>query len=335
MKEALYYYSLDNNRVQCRLCPFHCVLNQGQTGICRVRTNIDGKLIAQSYGKICSYAFDPIEKKPLYHFYPGRKILSLGNVGCNLRCKFCQNANISQTSPEEYKWMHEASVDEIMELDEFFTGNLGVAYTYNEPITWYEYMLDIAKEIKASGGKNVMVTNGYIDSEPLSELMPVMDAFSVDLKGFSEAFYHDLTSSSLAPVKKTLEMIAKSGKHLEIVNLIIPEYNDDKAVFLSMIDWINKSLGSETVLHLSRYFPHYQLKSQDTPVETLMSLFDLAKEVLPYVYVGNVVGQKGRNTYCPQCGNLIVERCGYSSHIHGLTPSGECAVCKRKIPLII
>ena len=216
MKEAKFYTKTGNNKVICNLCPHNCLISQGQRGSCGIRRNINGELFTEIYEKIAAINFDPIEKKPLYHFYPGRKILSIGTIGCNLHCKFCQNYDISQTNIDEFPYLKNYTSDEIINIALQKSDNIGIAYTYNEPIIWYEFVLETAKKAQAKNLKNVMVTNGYINKKPLEELMPYIDAFSVDLKAFTEDFYKEITLSKLEPVKETLKTIYKNHKHLEL-----------------------------------------------------------------------------------------------------------------------
>ncbi len=334
-KTARYFKKEDGQRVRCTLCPHHCLLKPGQSGICRVRTNVDGELLSDVYGKVCSLHTDPIEKKPLYHFHPARYILSVGSIGCNLHCRFCQNWEISQTSVKEYPYLRNYSAQEIADLALSEPGNLGIAYTYNEPTVWFEYMLDIAGISQANGLKNVMVTNGYINQEPLEELLPVMDAFSVDLKAFTDSFYRHLTSSSLAPVLESLKTIRRAGKHLEVTNLLIPDENDDEKDFRRMMEWLVKELGHDTVLHISRFFPTYKLIHNATPEKLLMRFYGIAREYLYYVYLGNMRSDAGHDTACPKCGELLIRRDGYRTEIVGLDDQAHCVKCGEHIPVIM
>jgi len=333
--EARYYQKKDNGQVLCTLCPHKCVLKPGQTGICRVRTNVDGALQSNNYAKVCSVHFDPIEKKPLYHFHPARNILSVGTVGCNLHCRFCQNWEISQTSVKDYPYLKDYTPEAIVELATSENENLGLAYTYNEPTVWYEFMQDIAALAIDAGMKNVMVSNGFINPDPLAELIPLMHAFSIDLKAFTETFYKQMTASSLAPVLKTLKAIRKSGRHLEITNLLIPDQNDDEKDFRRMMEWIQGELGKDTVLHISRFFPTYKLIHNATPESLLTKFYDIAKEYLSYVYLGNISSQQGGDTHCPDCGHLLISRSGYHTKISGLGSDAKCAKCEATIPLAI
>jgi len=333
--KALFFIEEEKGLVRCGLCPHECVLKPGQTGICRVRKNVDGLLISENYGKVCSLHLDPIEKKPLYHYYPGRNILSVGTVGCNLHCRFCQNWEISQTSVKEYPYLKEYSAAMVVELADAEEGNLGIAYTYNEPTVWYEFMKDIATLAAGDGLKNVMVTNGFISREPLEQLLPFMHAFSVDLKAFTESFYKHLTSSRLKPVLETLKSIRKSGRHLEITNLLIPDENDDEKDFRAMMKWIKEELGEDTVLHISRFFPTYKLIHNATPEKLLLRHYEIAREYLHYVYLGNVSSDQGRDTSCPKCGHTLIKRSGYRTSITGLDEGSSCSKCGEKIPVFL
>ncbi len=331
MKKAAYVEQGKNSEAICHLCPHHCTVREGKSGICRVRTNHGGILYSANYGKVCSMSMDPIEKKPLYHFFPGRNILSAGSVGCNLQCLFCQNYEISQTGVDEYPHLHDYSPADILSFASRDPDNLGIAYTYNEPAVWYEFMYDIARLASQKGLKNVMVTNGYISPEPLEDIFPYMDAFGVDLKAFTDRFYKKLTHSTLDPVLDTLKRIRKAGKHLEITNLIIPGENDDDETFENMVRWIAKNLGKETVLHLSKYFPTYKLSHPSTPASTLERLAGMASKHLDYVFIGNTWTKNGQNTRCPSCGNLVIRRTGYSTSKPGLDKDGKCMKCGRQV----
>ncbi len=331
MKEAQYYTSLEDSLVHCSLCPHNCRIKPGKRGICKVRKNIDGKLFSETYSDICSVGFDPIEKKPLYHFYPGATIFSVGSIGCNLHCRFCQNWEISQSNCDEYEYMQSASPERVVDMAQSRYGNIGIAYTYNEPSVWYEYMLDIARPAKAAGLKNVMVSNGFINPEPLKELLDVMDAFSIDLKAFSDDFYKKLTNSRLQPVLDTLKIIRDSGKHLEVTNLVITHQNDDPEEFSEMINWIGRELGRETVLHISRYFPVYKLDEPMTAEQTLLDFYRIASEKLQYVYLGNLRSNLGQDTYCPSCKKKTIERSGYHTRVSALDNNGNCNRCGHHI----
>lgn len=331
MKEALYYEELDRYLIRCDLCSHNCIIGDGKTGICKVRKNYQGQLIAESYGKISSVGFDPIEKKPLYHFYPGSIIFSIGSFGCNLRCRFCQNWEISQNFQNNNNFQKKYLPDDLIKMASEKNANIGIAYTYNEPIVWYEFMFDIAVKAKKRNFKNVVVTNGFINRKPLLEILPYIDAFNVDLKAFSEDFYKNQTFSKLEPVKENLKIIKKNGKHLEITNLIITGLNDNRNRFENMVKWISDELGENTVLHLSRYFPSYKMSVSPTPVETMHDLYDLAKEHLNYVYIGNMSSSNGQDTYCNNCNFKVIDRNRYDTWISGLDKNGKCKKCGHKI----
>ena len=331
MKEASYYKKLDANKVQCLLCPHLCVLKKGQSGSCKVRTNVGGSLLADTYGQVSALGFDPIEKKPLYHFFPGRQILSVGTVGCNLHCQFCQNCEISQVSVTESNHLKKISVDNIVIKAMQRNNNVGIAFTYNEPIVWYEFMEDIAKKAKEAGLKTVMVSNGFINPEPLQELLPLIDAFNIDLKAFNERFFKRLTKSTLEPVKENLKVIAQSDSHLEVTNLLIPGHNDSVKDFGAMIDWIASELGLDVPLHLSRYFPRYRLTSGSTAISLMHEYFEFASQKLKYVYLGNLAGEIGSHTYCPECQQKAISRSGYSTTLPGLDAKGRCTNCDFQV----
>lgn len=331
MPKEAQYYKIKNNKVQCRLCPHNCNIEEDDVGICGVRKNFKGKLIAENYEIISGLGFDPIEKKPLYHFYPGKTIFSIGSFGCNLKCSFCQNCDISQTTIEKYHSKHHRKKKDLIDSANTDRNNIGIAFTYNEPTVFYEFMYDTALIAKENNMKTVMVSNGFINSEPLKDLFPFMDAFNIDLKAFSDFFYKKLTKSSLKPVLETLIAIKKADKHLEITNLVIPGQNDDQNEFHLMIKWIKENLGNDTVLHISRYFPRYKLDIAATPQQTLMNFYQIAKEYLFHVYLGNVQLNEGRDTHCPNCNEFLISRSGYFTEIIGLTEKGNCIKCNTQV----
>ena len=315
MNEALFYEKLDSQGVKCTLCPWFCVLKNSQTGNCKVRQNVDGQLITHVYDRVAALGIDPIEKKPLYHFYPGKNILSIGEVGCNMHCSFCQNSHISQCRADEFQGFQTITSEQIVNKALRIPDNAGVAYTYNEPITFFEFMLDTALFAREKGLKNVVVSNGYINQEPLRYALPLLDAFNIDLKGFNQGFYKKYTKASLDPVLETIQTIAAGGKHLEITNLVITGLNDDEEEFEAMVQWIASKTGKNTPLHLSRYFPHYELNAPPTSVEKLKKLYAIARENLHHVYLGNVSDEFRTNTYCPECGYLLIERTHYQTRL--------------------
>lgn len=328
---AMFYDKTGNEEVICRLCPHECRIKNGHSGICGVRINQQGVLNTQVYGRVSALHFDPIEKKPLYHFCPGETIFSVGSIGCNLKCKFCQNSEISQTCSDEFHYLKEYLPDDVVEMAGQRPENLGIAFTYNEPVVWFEYMFDIAQKAKKAGLKTVLVTNGFINQEPLQLILPYIDAFSVDLKAFHDDFYKKITNSRLQPVLNTLKTISANSKHLEITNLVIPTLNDDRNQFEKMVDWIFEETGEDTVLHLSRYFPSHLMNIEATPSSTLIDLFELASSKLNYVYLGNVAGEIGRDTRCKICKTMVISRNGYNINIKALDNNGYCTSCRTKV----
>ena len=326
--EALFYHKIDDEKVKCELCPHNCIISNGKSGTCKVRINKNGTLISENYGVVSSIGFDPIEKKPLYHFYPNTEILSVGSLGCNLHCKFCQNWQISQTSVSEFgRESRFYKPDKIIELALSRENNSGIAYTYNEPIVFFEFVIDIAKKAKEHNLKNVMVTNGFINKEPLDELNKYIDAYSVDLKAFNNDFFTEYTKSKLGPVKESLMNIAKAGKHLEITNLVIPGLNDNPGEFEQMVKWIKENLGKDVVLHISRYYPTYKLTIEATSVQKMIQLNEIAKNYLDHVYLGNVLLSEGNNTFCPNCNEMLISRSGYFTKLRSINKNGDCTNC--------
>jgi pyruvate formate lyase activating enzyme len=296
---------------------------------------VNASLVTEIYGKLSAIHYDPIEKKPLYHFHPGNIILSIGSIGCNMDCRFCQNCDISQADVQRFPWLKDHSPEDIVRMAAGHDGNLGIAFTYNEPTISFEYMFDVARLAKGMGMKTAMISNGFINAEPLLKLLPLMDAFNIDLKAFREEFYNKHTGAMLSPVIETLKILKEAGKHIEITCLIIPGLNDDREVFSEMIEWISSALGKHTVLHLSRYFPHHELTIAPTPMDTLRDLFDLAGKKLHYVYLGNVASNKGQQTRCAECRELLIDRSGYHTEIRSIAPDGKCKKCGSHVQNLI
>ena len=330
-REALYYEKIDEQTVQCELCPRRCLLMEGMRGFCRVRQSEGGKLYTLVYGNPCSYHIDPVEKKPIYHMLPATSALSIATAGCNLRCKFCQNWTISQRPPEETDNV-QMSPQEVVDLA-VKNGCSSIAYTYSEPIIFYEYMLDTAKLARKRGLKNIMVTAGYINEEPLRELCKYIDAANVDLKGYDEKYLRKVCGQELGPLLKALEIFKEEGVWLEITNLIVPTLNDDIQTIKKMCIWIRDNLGPETPLHFSRFTPRYKLKNLYlTPVSTLEKAKEVAESVgLKYVYIGNAPGHPAEHTFCPDCKAVLIERIGYSIKQNNII-GGKCKFCNRPIP---
>ena len=324
---ALYYEKLAGGMVHCLLCPNNCRLSEGQIGICRARKNVNGELVSLVYGQVASAHVDPIEKKPFFHVLPGSKAFSIATPGCNMRCLFCQNWEISQAFPGEVETQPmspEQVVDEAIR-----SGCKSIAFTYTEPIIYYEYVLDIAKLAKQKGLKAVVVSNGYINPEPLRELLKYIDAYKVDFKAFSDPFYRELTGGSLDPVLQSMKIIRQQGVWLEIVNLLIPGKNDSDDEIRALAKWIHANLGDDVPLHFSRFHPmHKLLNLPPTPVEKVIRARQMAmEEGLKYVYTGNIAYPAGDSTYSPKTGAVVIERQGYfvvSDHLkNGMAPDGE------------
>lgn len=288
MKKAMYFNKIEDGKVHCFLCPHNCVIRPEALGACRARKNIGGELYSLNYGKLTAAAMDPIEKKPLYHFYPGSHVLSVGTFGCNLKCSFCQNWQIAHEASDTDD-AADATPDWLVDkaLEYMDRGNIGIAYTYNEPSIWYEFVLETCRKAKAKGLRNILVTNGFIGKAPLEELLPYVDAMNIDVKAFTADFYRDICKASLEHVKETV-LLAAGKCHVELTTLVIPDLNDSMEEISELSRWI-ASISPEIPLHLSRYFPNYKLLDKPpTPKETLMKAKEEARKHLTYVYVGNV-----------------------------------------------
>ncbi len=324
MKEALWYEKLDDGKAHCLLCPHECRIDAGARGICRVRENRDGVLYATTYECASSVAMDPIEKKPLYHFYPGKEILSLGSLGCNFHCKFCQNWHISQNEIPT----RTLKIDEAVKM--CVEGNsLGIAYTYNEPLVGFEYVMETARAVKEEGLRNVVVTNGFINPAPLADLLPYVDALNIDIKSIRDDFYKKICGGSLKEVLATA-VKAKKSAHVEITNLVIPGYNDTEEEFAELAAWIASNLGPETPVHLTAYSPRYELNAEPTPLATLERAYDIFCGELYFVYLGNIDSAVGRDTRCMNCGEMLVRRQGYFVEVLGVDREGMCNQCQGR-----
>jgi pyruvate formate lyase activating enzyme len=316
--------------VQCELCPKGCLLASGQSGECRVRVNIDGVLRSVVYGYPCSVNIDPMEKKPLFHFLPGTPVFSLATVGCNLHCKNCQNWEISQANPEDSQAMA-CPPEKVVALTRQYNCT-SIAYTYTEPIVYYEYTYDTAKLAREAGIRNALVTAGYVNDGPWRELLQHVDAARVDLKSMSDAFYRDVCSASLKPVQNALVMARSMGVHVEVVNLVIPTLNDKPDEIRELARWVRANLGAEVPVHFSGFAPMYKMQHlPPTSPQTLESAREIAlAEGLKHVYIGNRRSEKGQNTYCSGCGALLIERVGYTIMQNRLQ-AGRCPDCGREI----
>lgn len=328
--EASYYLKLDDGQVNCVLCPRRCIISPGNRGFCGVRENKNGVLCSLVYGKPCSLHIDPIEKKPLFHFLPSAKAFSIATVGCNLKCKFCQNWQISQARPEDVTAVSLSPQELIEKVKQ--SGVPVIAYTYTEPTIYYEYMFDTARLAKKAGIKNVMHSAGYILEEPLRNLCPYLDAANIDLKGFNNKFYSELTLGSVDDVLRTLKILREEGVWLEVTALLIPGLNDNPDEIKKMCEWIRDNLGPQTPVHFSRFWPIYKLVNlSPTPVETLEMARSIAiKAGLKYVYIGNVATEDAEDTYCFRCGRKVVERSGYVVTAINIV-DGKCKFCGEKI----
>ncbi len=330
LPEAAYYEMTEDGRAKCSLCPQGCLIAKGKTGICRTRTNEDGRLALLNYGEYTSFSLDPIEKKPLYHFYPGSGILSIGGKGCNFTCAFCQNSEISQGNPPTRHIMPEELADTVIGR---LPSSVGLAYTYNEPFISFEFIRDSAPLICEGGGKIVLVTNGYVNPEPLAELLPLIDAMNIDLKAFDDDFYKRYCGGRIGPVKETISVAFAAGVHIEVTLLMIPTLNDAEIEMHDYANWL-ASMSKDIPLHISRYYPCHKLNIPPTPVRTLKRAREIAKEYLNYVYLGNVGDADAARTDCPSCDAAVIERQGYSTATPGLA-GGRCAKCGAEIAVRI
>ena len=317
--------------VRCSLCPHHCIIADGKRGLCRTRENRAGRLYSMAYGNPCAVHIDPIEKKPFFHFLPTAAAFSLATAGCNLRCLYCQNWNISQLTPEEAQ--NTDLPPEAVVRGAQGGGAPVIAYTYSEPTAFYEYMLETSRQAHQAGLRNAVVSAGFIDPEPLQELCGSVDAIKIDLKGFDEGFYQKVCQAKLEPVLESIRTIYANGVHLEIVNLVVPTLNDNLEQLRSLARWIVSEISPDIPLHFSRFFPQYKLDNlPPTPTETLDKAYQIAQEEgLRFVYVGNVPGHQGNNTYCPKCKRPIIVREGFTVleyHLRG----NICEYCGEIIP---
>ena len=326
----MFYKNVSGQNVQCLLCPRECVISDGKRGFCRNRENQKGKLYTIVYGKPSVVDIGPIEKAPLYHFVPGHFRLCLACASCNLRCKYCQNWHLSQKSLEELSH-YSYSPEEIVRQAKNQKLN-SISFTYTEPTVYYEYLYDIFFIAKPMGIKTSIVSNGYINPEPLSRLLNVLDAVKIDLKGFSEKFYEEVSSAALKPVLESMITVKKEKVWLEIVNLIVPTLNDDPKMIDQMCQWIGENLGQDTPLHFTRFSPNYKLTHLiPTPISTLESAYEIAKKNgLRYVYIGNVVGHIYNCTYCPSCNRKVIHRTHFDVLEMNLM-NGKCKFCNFPI----
>ncbi|GBE27758.1 pyruvate formate lyase-activating enzyme 1 [bacterium BMS3Bbin03] len=330
-KEAQFYKKLEHGKIRCHICPRKCEVDNMERGFCGNRENRDGTYYVLAYGNPCAAHIDPIEKKPFFHFLPGTQAFSIATAGCNLVCKFCQNWQISQFRPEQTENIFlppdkAAGIAKERRIT-------SIAYTYAEPVVFYEYMYDTSIEARRNGVKSVMVSAGFINPDPMRKLVKKLDAVKIDLKAFTEKYYQEVCSAELKPVLQTLEVLKDEKIWFEIVYLVVPTLNDSREEVRNMSRWIMKTLGPDVPLHFSRFYPQYMLKNlPPTPVSTLETLRKTAMdEGIDYVYIGNVPGNKAESTYCPHCGKRLIYRIGYQV-IENKIKNGACPYCRTKIP---
>jgi len=330
-QEARFYEKLKNNFVQCHICPRECIIKEGERGFCGTRENRGGTLYSIVYGRIAALNVDPIEKKPLYHFLPGSQAYSIATAGCNMWCKFCQNWSLSQSKPEELDSRNMSPRNIADEAARYKSQS--IAYTYNEPTVFTEFMYDCAEEGKKSGIHSVVISNGFINSEPLKKLCEVISAYKVDLKAFSKSFYKDVTGGDRDSVLNTIKLLRKLGMWTELVHLTIPTLNDNDDDFKTMGDWLMGEIGPNVPVHFTLFHPMYRLTNLPvTPVSTLERARDILMDKgMKFVYVGNVPGHPANSTYCPSCGKEVISRVGFSvDSVH--MNNGSCSNCGEAIP---
>jgi pyruvate formate lyase activating enzyme len=331
IKEAMLYRGLEGGKVSCYLCGHLCLIAPSKFGVCGVRQNRDGKLYTHVYGEVIAAHVDPIEKKPFFHFLPKTNALSLAAAGCNVNCRFCQNWEISQVRPEQVE--HSDFPPALVAETALRYKCPSIAYTYTEPVVFFEYAYDSAVESRRKGIRNAVVTSGHINAEPLTDLTKVVDAIKIDLKGFTQDFYTNYVRGELKTVLESIKTVHQSKAWLEIVYLVIPTLNDNQADLRRMCQWLKAEIGPDVPLHFSRFQPMYLVRNlPPTPVSTLeMARNTALEEGLHYVYIGNVPGHEAENTYCPNCRKMIIQRFGYqigSIELEG----GKCKFCKTPVP---
>jgi len=332
-REASFWNKIEDKKVQCSLCSHNCKINEGKEGICSVRKNENGKLYTLIYGSCSSIAADPIEKKPLYHFYPGTNAFSMGTVGCNFKCDHCQNYSISTGDPQ-FSYTKELTPEQAVELAKQHDCQ-GVSYTYNEPTIWHEFCYDSAKLVKKAGLYTCYVTNGYISKDALKDISPYLDAMNIDVKAFNDDFYKKICKAHLEPVLNTCMLAKELGIHIELTYLVIPTLNDSSDEVNKFCSWVVEKLGNSTPVHFSRFHPDHNMTDiPRTPMETLLKSYDIAKAVgVLYPYLGNVAQGDYENTFCPKCGNVCIERKGFFINLDG-SIDGKCVKCGNVLPIV-
>lgn len=332
MKEALLYEKRDGG-VRCNLCAHRCFVSDGRRGVCGVRESREGRLYSLNYGRVSSEAVDPVEKKPLYHFHPGSRVMSFGSMGCSFRCLFCQNYRIAWSGPEDVQTREESPEEGVEEAERRGCG--GVAYTYNEPIVWMEHALEGCREAKRQGLYTVFVTNGYFTPESIDLIAPHLDAANVDVKAMENDFYRSIASGKLDPVLESCEELYRRGVHLELTYLVVPGRNDGEESFREFASWVRDSLGSEVPVHFSRFRPMHEMRDvESTPLDTMEEAHRVSvEEGLEFVYLGNVPGHRYEDTYCPECGAKAVDRSGFAVARTNLD-DGSCGECGRDLNIV-
>jgi pyruvate formate lyase activating enzyme len=327
----MHWVRSDNNAARCGLCAQRCLIQEGKRGLCQVRENRGGQLYSLLYGRASSVAVDPVEKKPLNHFHPGSLVLSMGAVGCNFKCRHCQNSGISCATVETYP-LKEISAETVVQKT-LETNCQGIAWTYNEPTIWYEFTLEASRLAKNKGLYSIYVSNGYISEDALREHSDCLDAMNIDVKAFTDEFYKKIAGARLQPVLDTCALARELGIHIELTYLIIPGHNDSDSELAAYCKWVAETLGTEVPLHFSRFHPDHLMKGDPpTPIETLERAFNIATgNGMEFVYIGNVAMRREENTYCPSCGKLLIERSRFyhtSINMNG----NACPNCNKKVP---
>lgn len=333
MREALFYEEFpdeyEHHTIRCTLCPHFCVLKPGQAGLCKVRNNDHGVMYSLNYGRIASISMDPIEKKPLYHFHPGQQILSVGSWGCNFRCPWCQNWEIAQEKPTTQNVYADRLIDIAINRE-----SDGIAFTYNEPLVWFEFILDSTRMANANGLYNVLVTNGFVNEEPFQLLLQTVNAMNIDLKGFDPKWHKKRCGGDVEVVKQNILRAHQEDVHIEITTLIIPGENDDERTLRQQFEWL-ASISQDIPLHLSRYYPAYQFQKPATDASLMLNLHKIAREYLHHVYLGNLPDQEFSHTRCVSCSHLLISRVGYEIQMTGVNERGDCTQCGKKQNLIL
>jgi len=331
--KAAWWQPCANGQAACTLCPIGCRLRIGQTGPCGTRANHDGRMEPLHYGRIVSLGVDPIEKKPLYHFHPGKPIMSVAAPGCNLHCLFCQNWSISQGKGQATREIQPEQLVQLARAE----ASVGLAYTYSEPLVWFEFVRDTSGLIRQAGLKNVLVTNGFLNAEPLAEILPTIDAANIDLKSMDDRFYRRVCKARLEPVLAAIRQFLEAGVHVELTNLIIPGHNDSPEMLQKLVTFVaqlEKDFQVAVPLHFSAYRPAWKMDAPATPRATLLQALEVARKQLTWVYLGNVAGSEGRDTICPDCGGVVVQRAGFQATV-AVSAQGNCGHCGGAVSLIM